>query len=396
MKKVALLFLFTFLVSAAHAITCDNVVNGHLTIPDSQTTISAFNFYGCTALTEVTIGTGVTEIQASAFENTGLTTVNIPDNVQIIGEDAFWGSPITDITFGTGITHIALRAFSKEDISKLNIKKASLIWTTIVEDAMNPVSYGCDRCYYHPFFDIFQIWESRFGKFQNDDIEIIIEDSSYTASSILQHIDYEPLLQDMLSCDDVSDGKLTIPNNFAIIPEDAFRECTNLNEVTIGTGVKVIRTNAFRNTGLTTVNIPDNVEEIGENAFSDSPITELTIGTGIKVIDLHAFGNDNGVTKLNIKRESTLWTTKVEDADYSVTTGNGCDQCYYHKFFDLFDNYPSNFVLNIISPVVVPDIEDLEDEILALQVENDQLKLDCVNKTKPDDLRIAYKAHGQC
>ncbi len=77
------------------------------------TSIPAYAFNGCTALTSVIMGNGVTSIGEYAFfECTGLTSITIPDSVTSIGSYAFWGcSGLTSISIPDNVTSIGYRAF---------------------------------------------------------------------------------------------------------------------------------------------------------------------------------------------------------------------------------------------------------------------------------------------
>ena len=60
-------------------------------VPASVTTIGAFAFVGCKALTGITIPSGVKTIKESVFFScTALTSVTLPDGLQTIGEYAFF------------------------------------------------------------------------------------------------------------------------------------------------------------------------------------------------------------------------------------------------------------------------------------------------------------------
>ena len=62
-----------------------------------------------------------------------------------------------------------------------------------------------------------------------------------------------------------------IPNSVVNINNDAFKNCNNLQNVTIGANVTNIGSNVFNYcTNLTGIELSDNVMSIGENAFSNT------------------------------------------------------------------------------------------------------------------------------
>ena len=79
-------------------------------------------FSGAASLTSVTFGSGLTSIGTSAFQNTALTSVTIPDSVTSIGGRAFSGAvSLTSVTFGSGLKSIAERAFQNTALTSLTI-----------------------------------------------------------------------------------------------------------------------------------------------------------------------------------------------------------------------------------------------------------------------------------
>ncbi len=79
-------------------------------------------------------------------------------------------------------------------------------------------------------------------------------------------------------------------NKIEKIPEGCVAGCSNLTQVNIGTSVKSIGPSAFEKTGLTSIVIPDKVTTLGHNAFSDCfQLADVTIGYGIETISADCF-----------------------------------------------------------------------------------------------------------
>ena len=84
-----------------------------VTIGNGVTSIGEDAFWKCTSLTSVTIGNNVTSIGRYAFEDcTSLTSVTIPDKVTSIGDEAFYNcGALTSITIPDSVTGIGIEAF---------------------------------------------------------------------------------------------------------------------------------------------------------------------------------------------------------------------------------------------------------------------------------------------
>ena len=133
LKKVTLPDGLTYLGSSAFE-QCDSLVTAY--IPGSVNNNIQYVFYGCDALASVTLGQGLTavgrycfaecpalstvsfpstmgDIGESAFANTGLETLYLPDSVTILGDYAFSGCfRLESIRVPAGITEFGNQVFS--------------------------------------------------------------------------------------------------------------------------------------------------------------------------------------------------------------------------------------------------------------------------------------------
>lgn len=85
------------------------------------TKISGGAFYGCRQLRSITLPDSVTEIEERAFEGcTGLKTINL-DNVQIIGDQAFYRAGLTGSLALDSATYIGRMAFATQASANENM-----------------------------------------------------------------------------------------------------------------------------------------------------------------------------------------------------------------------------------------------------------------------------------
>ena len=81
-----------------------------------------------------------------------------------------------------------------------------------------------------------------------------------------------------------------IPNSVEIIGNNAFSHCSSLEIVKMGDGVKIIEDDAFYQCGLTSVDIPASVESIGDDAFAIcTSLASVEMGDGVKSVGESAF-----------------------------------------------------------------------------------------------------------
>ncbi len=174
------------------------------------TVIDYCAFKDCTALTTVSIPSSVTTIVRDAFENCGgLTRIFIPDSVKEIGVGAFYGcSKLINITIPNSVTKLG-RCLGR---------------CTSLESLTLPYLSGKLGSY--------------FGDYE------------YSGN------------------ENVPQSLKTVRISGGIIDNDAFRDCTGINKVYLGSGVTQIHTNAFQNcTELTEVSFSEGLKIIYDSAF---------------------------------------------------------------------------------------------------------------------------------
>ena len=169
----------------------------------------------------------VISIGEGAFAHSGITEINVPDSVMVIGESAFYGCrSLESVALGAGVSEIRTAAFA--DCGGLN----SL---TVSENNEKYVSR--DNCIY-----------------EKEDHLLV----AGCKNSILP---------------DPKADKEADPNKepgFTVsgVGDYAFCGCTGLYEIDLPEGVTEIGAYAFKDcTGLTNISVPDTVTKIGAYAF---------------------------------------------------------------------------------------------------------------------------------
>lgn len=268
-----------------------------------------------TALTEVIVPDGVTEISKFAFAKSriksislpnnliciddfafdgcdALELINIPESVTYIGESAFRGCVVLKgLKIPKNVSHIGATPFSNISLQNVNIstenKKYCIVNNCLIDKEVKKLLEG-----------------------RKD--SIIPNDGSVTS------IGYGAFA----SCDGLSN--ISIPESITAIDDYAFKDCTSLKHITLPNSVKTIGTGAFANCenlekvklggigkinpitfygckNIVNIEIPDGVKIIGSAAFRGCALlSKITLPNSTKTIDEYAFAECANIENITI------------------------------------------------------------------------------------------------
>ena len=293
----------------------------NITIPNSVTFIGNGALGYCTNLTTVTIPNSVTSIECNAFIGcTSLTSVSIPNSVTSIEDRTFSGCKgLTNIAIPNSVTSIGVSAFSGcSGLTSITIPNSV---TSIGEWAFS----GCSG------FTSISIPNSvtEIGNYAFDGCNSlpVIDNIRYADTYLVEAIDKT------LSTYNIKEGTkwiganafrnsslmiITIPNSVTSIGAYSFYD-SSLTSVTIPNSVTTIEYRAFSDCSyLTSVAIDNSVVEIGKYAFqSCSALTSITLGNSVTSLGMCAFYGCSGLTSVSIPNSVTF----IEDGAFYGCSG---------------------------------------------------------------------------
>jgi len=266
-------------------------------IPDSVEIIGENAFSGCDGLTNIIIPDSVEIIGENAFSGCdGLTNIIIPDSVEIIGENAFSECVgLTNIIIPDSVESIGISAF----LNCYGLTKINLPFIGQSKDSVENTHFGYifgadeygDNRYYVPSslkeVTIKFATKISTGAFFNCSSII-----SITMPDTVESIEKSAFA----GCNSLD--SLTIPESVTSIAGGAFMDCNSLTSIDVDINNKVYRSEenciiqkdtntliAGCNNGI----IPEGVTALGSYAFAYCDLTGITIPDSVTSIGSYAF-----------------------------------------------------------------------------------------------------------
>ncbi|MDR0447860.1 MAG: leucine-rich repeat domain-containing protein [Treponema sp.] len=217
-------------------------------IEDGVTTLGLGAFAGCSNLTSINFGKGVTNIPNSVFRGTAITSIIIPEQIVKIENGAF------------------------EGVDKLETVYYNAVNCDDVMSALTGAPFALNKC---PALKT-----------------VVIGDT-------VQRIP-EAMFEEINSL-----TSLTIGKNVTVIGRNAFRSCPNLTSIVIPDSVQTVYYRAFGGcAGVTSITLGSNLNDIWGSAFAGTRITELTIPENVSKIRADSFANSTRLRKVNFNATS--------------------------------------------------------------------------------------------
>ncbi|MBQ9880030.1 MAG: leucine-rich repeat domain-containing protein [Clostridia bacterium] len=273
----------------------DFLADGVFYIPEGILKIGDCAFWGIQDLKGVSIPDSVTSIGDYAFYDCGsLMSINVPGSVESIGMRAFSEcGELVDVNIAAGVTSIGDYAFGACG-SLISITIPGSV-KSIGRDALD--THGMDIHYKGTLSEWMEIdWVNGRSPHHN----VIIENDLFTG--IVEIPEGTTKIDDYAFCGIQNLLGVTIPDSITSIGDYAFFGCSGLSNINyLPDSISSIGYCAFSGAGITSINIPDNVDFIDKYTFSCcKELSEVKFGSGVTSIPEQAFYGCRSLKKVEL------------------------------------------------------------------------------------------------
>ncbi|MCL7752319.1 leucine-rich repeat protein [Polaribacter sp. Z022] len=207
----------------------------------------------------------VSKIGIGAFNGcTTITKITIPNEVNVIGENAFWGcSSLVEVILPESLSAIYNSTFRNcTNLTTINLPNS-------ITQMGSSVFWGCTNL------------------------------TTITLPSSIE------ILKDYLFFNSGLTS-ISLPDSVTIIQNDVFNSCSNLASISMSNSVDFIGDSAFQScTSLTSISLPTSLEKINESSFEASGLTSIVIPNLVEEIELFAFRDCRNLTNVTMGNSVT-------------------------------------------------------------------------------------------
>ena len=252
---------------------------GEVILPEGITNIYTAAFEYCKYLHEIYIPESVTTIGSSAFAESGLQSLELPSKLTSLGSNILSGNTgITEITVPGSVTNMFSGVFSGSAIENATFEEG-------ITRIGNYCFAGAKKLKHVHLPSTLQIIEGH--AFAETILEeLIIPDSVYEYGS------------EILSLN-TTITSLTVSKNIEIGSDTLLG--SNVAEVTFPEGATIIPARFCHYAeNLSTVNIPESVTTIGDEAFAESGLQNLELPSKLASLGYSILSGNTGITQITV------------------------------------------------------------------------------------------------
>lgn len=288
-------------------------------------------FYGCTALTEVDFA-NVVELKSNAFYScTSLRAITLPDTLTSIGSSAFSGcTSLASLTCDASLTLIDSFAFNGcSALTEIDLDVQKLMSNAFKNcTSLSSVTLNANA--------IVQIYGTAFDNtaFASDETnmkngflfyeDILLKAPTTTSGSVTIPDGTRIVAANAFyQCKEIT--AVTMPSSVVILGNAAFQACEKLQTVQLSTGITRLEAYTFSGcTALTSISGTEQLTYIGSSCFNATSLQAFHVGANVTYIGVQAFGNsrNNSFQSMTFANPNGWWratsSTATGGTNYTV------------------------------------------------------------------------------
>ncbi|MDE5593438.1 MAG: leucine-rich repeat domain-containing protein, partial [Clostridiales bacterium] len=262
---------------------------------DFHSELAVIGSYSCTywRVSDLVIPESVVTLQHYCFAHSQISEVQGLEHVKTIKTGAFFDSKMRSFTDGKTAQYIMLDGADSGKYILSMILDESITEYTLIQGTVGIAGDVFGRCTSLTSINLGNELRS-------------IGSSAFSGCESLESITFPSALQNMGSTEFYGCSGLTSVNGLPdvtyvdddgneyehTLPSGIFRDCANLESVTIPDGIVNIGSNAFRNCkSLSSVSMPDTVATIGSYGFYGCGMTEIKLSKSLRRLGSYVFAS---------------------------------------------------------------------------------------------------------
>ena len=273
-------------------------------------------------LLDLTTATALTKIDSRAFQKCNLKEIRFASNdhnvLTTIGDQAFEGNTfITEMVLPKGLT----------SIGKLGVGNFSNLTRVSIPNTVTNLNGAFEGDLKLFNFDIEEGSPFTYNTTNNENtINALVKGNTLVFGTKDTIIGKDTTnLSDGAFKSNTDLIKLHIPNNVNTLGQECFYGCSNLNEVSFDSNMNLVEisNSCFSRTGITAIEVPENVTLIRNLAFDlCTKLTHITLPTTLKSLEYRPFQACRALSKLEFKCASEPTVTTYENNYYMLDPGD--------------------------------------------------------------------------